>query len=84
MKTSETHLLYSGVIRHKLVELAKGQSIAICGVVKINPGFEQRVIDTYDPSQSEHVVVHDKFVVVDVVIFVSIDENHVELFTGGG
>lgn len=81
MEGSETHLLYSSIIRNKLVELSKRQSVAVCGVFKINFCFEQRVIYTHNPLQSQQRVVHDKVVVVDVITFVSIDEDHVKLLT---
>lgn len=81
MEISETYLLYSWILRDKLVELSKRQSVAVCGVFKINFCFEQGVIYTYNPSQSQQSVVHDKVVVVDVIGFVSINEDHVKLLT---
>lgn len=77
------YLLNTWVITHKLVELSERQSIAVRCVFQINLGFEQRVIDTYDPSQCHQIVVQDEVVVIDVIVLVSINEDHVKLLTCG-
>lgn len=77
----EPHLLHTWIITHKLVEFSERQPVAVCGVFKINLGFEQRVVDTYDPSQPQQTVVQDEVVVVDVIVLVSINEDHVKLLT---
>lgn len=75
------YLLNTWVRRHKLVKLSKRQSIAVCGVFEINLSFEQWVVHTYDAVWSQQVVVQDEVVVVDVIILVGVDEDHVKLLT---
>lgn len=82
-KGFETYLLHTWIIRHKLVELSKSQTIRICCAFKINFGFEEGVVNTYDTPQSHQIVVEDEVVVIDVIILISINENHVKLFSCG-
>lgn len=75
------YLLYTWICRDKLVKFSERQSIVVCGGFKINLGFEQWVVHTYDTVWSQQVVIQDKVVVVDVIILVSINEDHVKLLT---
>lgn len=81
---SEKYLFYPGIIRNKLVEISKSQAVDIRSVFKINPCFEEWVIYTYNPLKSQQVIVHNKVVVIDIITLVCINEDHVELVTGGG
>ena len=77
----ESYLLHARIVAHKLVELSERQPVAVGGVSEVNLGFEQRVVDTDDPAQSQQTVVQDEVVVVDVIVLVGIDEDQVKLLT---